>query len=200
MNILTDRLPTTVEIDGKAHEVNSDFRTVIRLEQLMLNEQMDESEKLTQMLFLFYKKIDFPLYALEQALEGIVFFYRCGQESNSNEKQRVQRGAPIYSFEHDAPYIYAAFLSQYGVDLTQVTDLHWWQFKAMFDSLSDTTQFIRIVGYRSMVITRDMSPQQKEFYERMKRVYALPLPKIKTEELNALEQALLNGGDLKGLL
>lgn len=70
----------------------------------------------------------------------------------------------------------------------------------MFDSLSEKTQFVKIMGYRSMTITKDMSPQQKEFYRRMQKTYAIPVSKTEREKTSALEQALLNGGDLTGLL
>ena len=60
------------------------------------------------------------------------------------------------------------FLEQYGIDLTQEHDLHWWRFKAMFDSLSEKTQFVKIMGYRSMTITKRYEPTA----ERVLQAYA----------------------------
>ena len=51
-----------------------------------------------------------------------------------------------------------------------------------------------------MTITKDMSPQQKEFYRRMQKTYAIPVSKTEREKTSALEQALLHGGDLTDLL
>ena len=34
----------------------------------------------------------------------------------------------------------------------------------------------------------------------MKKLYAIPLPKSEQEKISAIEEALMNGGDLSGLL
>ena len=91
------------------------------------------------------------------AFTAVMNFYHCEKDNASQGGTTTNRRTQIYSFEHDAPYIYAAFLEQYGIDLTQENNLHWWRFKAMFDSLSEKTQFVKIMGYRSMTITKDMS-------------------------------------------
>ncbi len=200
MNILLDQLPTAVEVGGKTYDIPTDFRTVIRMEMFMTDTQLEDTDKLLQILLLFFTGVELLPDKVEQAIIAIMNFYRCGKENAIQESAGVNRRTQIYSFEHDAPYIYAAFLEQYGVDLTQEPYLHWWRFKAMFDSLSDKTQFVKIMGYRSMVITNDMTPQQKEFYRRMQKTYAIPVSKTEREKTNALEQVLLNGGDISGLL
>ncbi len=200
MNILLDQLPTAVEVGGKMYDIPTDFRTAIRLEMLMTDIQLEDTEKLLQILLLFFPDIALLSDKVEQAMIAIMDFYRCGKETAAQKNIGVNKRTQIYSFEHDAPYIYAAFLEQYGVDLTQEPSLHWWRFKAMFDSLSEKTQFVKIMGYRSMVITNDMSPQQKEFYRRMQKLYAIPVSKTEQEKINELEQVLLNGGDISKLL
>lgn len=45
-----------------------------------------------------------------------------------------------------------------------------------------------------------MSQEQRQFYRKMKRQFALPLPKSQREKLSAIEQALLHGGNLSKLL
>lgn len=49
-------------------------------------------------------------------------------------------------------------------------------------------------------ITDDMPESQKSFYRKMKRMHALPLPKGEEELQDAIEEALMNGGDLTGIL
>ena len=56
------------------------------------------------------------------------------------------------------------------------------------------------MGYRSIDISEDMSNSQKAFYRRMKRIHALPLPKEEEEMQDAIAEALMNGGDLTGIL
>ena len=88
------------------------------------------------------------------AVDRALWFYRCGREENSEAADAADTapsaGPRIYSFEEDAPYIYAAFLSQYGLDLTEIPFLHWWKFKALFGALEERHEFVKIMRYRSV--------------------------------------------------
>lgn len=209
LNILLDRIPETVMISGREHPINHDFRTSMLFEIMMGDDSLSNEEKALNALDLYYGEItEDP----DEAIEKLLWFYRCGEEKKQKKKQKrfdEKTGTlveveddpvdPVYSFEHDAPYIYAAFLQQYGIDLT-VEDMHWWKFKALLKSLSDDTKFIQIVGYRSIEIDSGMSKQQKAFYQRMKETYALPLPEGEQERHDAILEALMGDGNVSGLL
>ncbi len=198
-NLLIDRLPDTVLVGGREYSVRTDFRVFILFELLWQDPDMEPAEKIRRSLLLCYPEVpgDYG-----PAVEGLLWFYKCGrQESRRKQEAASRRGAEkVYSFDHDAGYIYAAFLSQYGVDLQDIEYLHWWKFRALFNALSDQTEFVKIMGYRSIDISDDMSGSQKAFYKRMKRIHALPLPKEEEEMQEAIEVALMNGGDLTGIL
>ena len=70
----------------------------------------------------------------------------------------------------------------------------------MFLGLKSDTRIVEIMGYRDMEITSKMSNEQKQFYRRMKKQFAIPMPKTEREKLNAIEEALLNGGDISKML
>ena len=59
---------------------------------------------------------------------------------------------------------------------------------------------MRAMEYRSIDIGDKMTKEQKEFYKKMKRLYALPLSKEEDDRQAAIERALVNGGDLTGVL
>lgn len=44
LNILTDYLPTTIEVQGVRYPINWDFRTSILFEQLMMDDNVDEEK------------------------------------------------------------------------------------------------------------------------------------------------------------
>ncbi|WP_270670501.1 Gp15 family bacteriophage protein, partial [Paraclostridium bifermentans] len=46
MNILVDLLPTSVNIDAKRYEINSDFRTSILFELLIQDSSIDYKNKI----------------------------------------------------------------------------------------------------------------------------------------------------------
>jgi len=176
MNILIDLLPDHVEIDGKKYSINTDFRISILFELLMQDRTVLDSEKIYMALDLYYPQIP---HNLEQAVDKMLWFYRCGKD---DEDDSVKNGSPagsgkasmIYSFEHDAEYIYSAFLDQYGIDLQDIEHLHWWKFRALFKGLKDDNLICKIMGYRSIEITNDMSNSEKKYYRKMKQIYALP--------------------------
>ncbi len=197
-NLLLDALPTAVEVGGCAYSIHSDFRTMIRFELLLSQSELSEIEQLMQALRSFFRD-EIPS-DLPKAAEALLWFYRCGKPWPNEPGGSRRSVAPVYSFAHDAEWIFAAFWKQYQIDLNQIECLHWWKFKALFQSLSEDTEFVKIMGYRAMEITGDMSQKQKEFYRKMKKQYQLPIPQKEQELLTAIDQALLNGGDLTGLL
>lgn len=79
MNMIVDLLPETVEIDGEEYRINTDFRISIMFELLMQDDELEDSEKTMQALRLYYPIIP---KNKSQAVEKIIWFYRCGKESN----------------------------------------------------------------------------------------------------------------------
>lgn len=142
---------------------------------------------------------------IEAAINGIEWFYLCGQTMPDEEGDDDPAEQPAgdkkasYSFEHDAPYIYAAFQQIYGIDLT-CCSMHWWKFRALFKALPDTCEFIKIVGYRSMEISNDLPDSQKRFYRRMQRLHALPMEASEKARHKALVELLKRGGDPTDLI
>lgn len=183
-------------VDGAEYEINSDFRTSIKFEIMMADTSLTDQKKIISALELYYKKIPDDI---SKAIDTMLLFYRGGQEPDENKASKKNGNKAVYSFEYDSDYIYAAFLSQYGIDLQSIEYLHWWKFKALFKSLNDTNEIVKIMGYRAIEITSDMTKQQKKFYSDMKRQHAIPLPKSEREKANAIEDALMNGGDLTNL-
>jgi len=175
MNILIDVLPEYVEIDGIEYKINTDFRIGIMFELLIQDNTLTDMEKVEIALNLYYPEIPHdPI----QALEKILWFYRCGKEYDAESPQEGTEGTTqqqaIYSFEHDAEYIYAAFLDQYGIDLQGIEHLHWWKFRALFRGLKEDNLIVKIMGYRAIKIDDNMTDSEKKFYRRMKKIYALP--------------------------
>lgn len=206
MNLLIDLPPTTVMIGGTEYEINSDFRASILFELMLQDNDVPRRVQAVKGI-----EIYFPEYprgeALDEIWEAIRWFYTCGRSDKELARLAEEHnesdggGANIaYSFEYDDEYIYAAFRQQYGLNLSTVEYLHWWEFRAMFKSLTGDCQFSKIVSYRTQEITKDMSARDKATLRKLKRIYALPLSESEMRRNNALVEALMNGGDLTGLI
>lgn len=193
MNILIDKLPHHVEIDGVKYQINCDFRTSIRFELLIQESDLSIQDKVNQALKLYFNEIP---YNTKKAVEQIIWFYSCGasdkdkssndDDTSSNFTQRA------YSFEYDKNYIFSAFYQIYGIDLTK-KDLHWWKFKALFNSLTDDCLFSKIMYYRNVEINSKMSKEYQQHIRKLKELYALPLTKTEQKQVEEFENALANG-------
>ena len=130
----------------------------------------------------------------EEAMEKILWFYLCGREE-TNQEEKETEPAPkniVYSYEYDAGSIYAAFLSQYGMDLGEIPFLHWWKFKALFHALDENLEFMKIMRYREEDITK-IPKEQKDFYRKMKQIYALPDNRTEEEKEQDFISSLSEG-------
>lgn len=200
MNMLVDLLPEEVEIDGMAYKINTNFRNSILFELMVFDDEIPDREKVINALSLYY-----PVWPenLKEAVDKILWFYKCGKEENEYARavaQSRRSQQKVYSFEHDDDYIYSAFLTQYGVDLNKIKYMHWWKFRAMFNSLTDDHEFVKIMGYRAVELTSDMPKERKAFYKKMKKIHELPRPKTEQEKHDKLTEVLMKGGDLAGLI
>ena len=201
MNILIDDIdyPDQVEVNGRSYGIRTNFRHSILFELMMQDDSLDPRTKVRKGLELYYPVIPEDLSA---AVDTALWFYRCGKEETIQQKRMAARRGKnqVYCFEHDAGLIYAAFLLAYNIDLQDIRYMHWWRFRALFNSLPRDCEFVRAMEYRSINISDSMSKEQKDFYRKMKRMYALPLSKAEDDRQTAIQNALLDGGDLSDIL
>lgn len=200
MNMLIDILPTSVEIEGVEYEINTDFRTSMLFELLMQDNEVEDKEKMLGALQLYYPVVP---RNIKEAVEQILWFYRCGKDIvKSKGVGKGKKANGIYSFEFDDDYIYAAFLDQYNIDLQDIEDLHWWKFRALFKSLKEDNEIVKIMGYRSMDLRKIKDKNEKEHYKKMQELYKLPerINKDEQEKLDEVKKALMNNGDLSQTL
>lgn len=187
-NLLIDSLPDTVEVDGREFSINSDFRTSVLFELLIYDDEVKPENKVAQIFDLYFDgNPNVP--RTKETIDAILAFYRCERRENRAAKRLARRtdgGSParrIYDFEHDDAYIYAAFLSEYGIDLNSIEYLHWWKFSALFSALSDEQKICKIMGYRAADLSKIKNKQEKERMTRLKVIYALPNAASKEDKI-----------------
>ena len=174
MHLLLDPLPKTIELKGIPHKIDTDFKTMLIIEELIEDESIKEGARLARALELLYIDEINPLL-LDEAIEGLFWYWSMGneKEDRGNQPEEKVDTSPIFSYRYDAPYIYSAFKAQYNIDLID-EDLHWWKFLSLFKGLSEEHELSKILGYRSKKITSEMSKEEKKFYREMKQLYKIP--------------------------
>lgn len=174
-NILLDWLPQTVMIGGVEYQIRSDFRTSILFESMMRS-GLSGWEKLNQILKIYYPVIPADR---QEAIRKAMWFYNCGKEQEQQEEKNKTRAQfkkdrVSYSFEQDAPYIYAAFMEVYKINLQRIPskELHWWEFVALFDSLPDDCKIRKIMYWRTCD-TSGMPRKEVQRINELRKIYEL---------------------------
>lgn len=199
-NLLLDKPPKSVDLEGVEYPINSDFRTSIRYEILMGDHTKTDEEIAEEALSLFYgKDILRRPDLIEAAINKMIWFYCGGKiESEGGSSRGVPQKA-AYSFEYDDDRIYAAFVENFGIDLQEVEYMHWWKFRSLFKTLLNGDKLPKIVEYR-VVNASKLPKEQQKYYRDMQEIYKVPEPKAVQKKVSAIEEALMHGEPVDSLL
>ncbi len=165
MNLLIDVLPESVQIANTEYPVRSSYRDCLRIVLAFEDNELTNQEKLEVLLSMYHRV---PL-DIEQAIMQANWFLNCGEES------RDAHGPRVYSFAKDAGMIFAAFKQVHNIDLTQ-TDLHWWQFTALFQAViaNQESAFGQLVTLRYRLKTGRATKEEKEAARRIPDLIDIP--------------------------
>lgn len=177
INLLVDRLPGAVEVDGVEYKINTDFRACLRVILAFEDNELTGMEKQLIMLENLFPNVPSntaaALVAASEFLNGPV----CGEGGNDLR---------LYGFGHDANIIFSAFRQTHGVDLETV-DMHWWKFLALFIDLGQDTTFCQLVSLRKRVKTGKATKEERQAAREMGE--AFKVPEIDNHTLEEKEQA-----------
>ena len=167
MNILTDLLPTAVEVNGQEYPINSDFRACIRVILAFEDPELTGYEKQMVMLKTLYPQQPDDL---QVAVQQAVKFLDGGHAGDGEDSGPQLR---LYSFEKDAGFIFAAFHQTHGIDL-ETANMHWWKFLALFMDLGADTTFCGLTGLRKRIKTGTASKEDRQIAREMGEAFDLP--------------------------
>ena len=100
-NLIIDELPTSVSVDGDDYSINTDFRIGIMFEQLMLDNSIENEDKLLVALQMYFG-VDIP-QDIEGAVDALLWFYRCGEDDFGVTKSKHTSEKKIFDYDFDAP-------------------------------------------------------------------------------------------------
>lgn len=169
--------PEELTIDVVKYPIDTDFRTWIKFQNIIIKKNTDEQKTADLLQFI----ADLGLPFSENTLKALLDFFTGGDTKPKKQEQTP----PAYDFETDSNFIYTAYLTQYRIDLSQ-EKMHWWKFKAMFSSLSQEHTISKIMWARS-ADTKDMSDDMKEYISKIKNNYPLPSDNIVYKKITAEE-------------
>lgn len=168
INFLTKSLPDSISVCGKDYPINTDFKVWIEIQNILSESNLSSVDKIIKFFSLAFISPNLPPSFEDtlSALSGFLSPLPKGEGNGGGD------GTPAFSFIYDGGLIYAAFLSQYGIDLSSAR-LHWWSFLALFYSLNNC-KFTEIVGIRTADLSSVKDPDYKRFLRKQKRLYRIP--------------------------
>lgn len=191
MNILCDKLPEVIWIDGVSYPIKTDFRVWIKASLIFENNTKNEFDRLAEIAQLCLKPCSGKrMPNLGELLSALFDFLLCGENPKKTPAKVKKKKNDIYSYEYDDKYIYAAFYGQYGIDLTSA-NMHWWVFKALFDGLYGENKFCRIIEYRATDAAKIKDSKQRAYIRKMQNIYRLPDNRTQAEKDADIAEALL---------
>ena len=177
-------LKETHVINGVEHDIDLSFDNVLRIIDLMNDESIDDQTQIEIALnMLLGFEIECGIYEKDKVFNEI--FAEVLEEDENEGPLLDLEGNPMpseneggksnYDLKQDAPYIYASFMSDYGIDLfEQQGKMHWEKFKALLSGLTDSSKFLRVLEIREMKIpTGKGSEEQAAEIRELKKQYAL---------------------------
>ena len=189
-NMLTEKLPTKY----KGYHINTDFKCGIKISLALDDWQLGDEERVLTALSLLYGE-GIP-DDMNIALDGLRWFLTCGKEAdkasysdiddvdNAKESVNVKGDDISFDFEVDASNIYAAFLKNYNIDLTK-TDMHWFQFIALFSNLKNTS-LNDMMYYRTLDLSQYKGEQKAEMKALKERYKIRKITKQQVENLKII--------------
>lgn len=175
-------LTETVEIDGKIYQIDLSFDNVLRLIDMLNDKELSDIVQIeTGLLMLLGVDLDYPIEKKEEIFYQI-FYETIGKEVEEStpvdiegNPMPVNKEEKIYSIKQDAPYIFASFYQDYGIDLFEMQGkLHWEKFKALLAGLRPDTKFKEIVNIRTMELpTGKGTEKQRKQIKELKEYYRL---------------------------
>lgn len=161
-------LPQAIEVGGSFFRIHTDFKFFIRFAEL----QKTKNVKIDNFDFMY---IDEPPADKMAGLRALCEFANPPRELPRRTDE--ESGEIVLDYTTDAPYIYAAFLEQYHIDLLD-TRLHWHKFLALLHALHDT-ELNNIIGCRLW----KPSGRNDDYEKRQAKKYeAWRLPQPEEEE------------------
>ena len=115
MNILTQKLPTKIKVNGKIYDINYDYRTNLNIILAFEDEDLLYEEQLYVLIKSLYKE-EIPGEDLEEAVMKGIKFLNCGEESKQDTKIKKPR---VYSFSKDGNYIFTGINQTHHIDIEE---------------------------------------------------------------------------------
>ena len=173
MNLFYEEYPMTILVGGEDIPIITDFREHIKLLDMLKDDTLDTYTKVGYVSQYFKEKPGDFLKAFD-GLMDFVSMEELNTDARSAAEQEQEVKKDVYSFSIDFPFIFAAFLRDYGINLKTIKYMHWWEFRLLFEGLSEDTEIKQRIMYRSINLSEIKDKEERKRIEKIQRAIRLP--------------------------
>ncbi len=162
LNVLLEDMPQEYE----GYRIDAEFRTGILMSLCLSDKELTQQEQLLAAAnLLFMEKIPPP----DTAVSGVGWFMAANNHDNYDGVK--PSSVPLMDYNVDQWRIYAAFMSQYHIDLN-TAEIHWFIFRGLLDNLNECS-FTDVMQLRQKKIPSYLSTKEKEEFRKKQRIFEL---------------------------
>ena len=177
LNLFYEDFPTSIKVRDREYEIITDFREWIRFCDMMKSD-INIELKMSFTLDMFKDDVHFSVdLTPNEVWDGFVRFLSMDLQEEDC-KNGIEAGSrlskPLFSYSFDGPYILAAFLHDYSIDLTEIDYMHWWKFRMLFDGLSEKNEIKQRIYYRSIDLGSIKDNDERKRIRRIQNSIRLP--------------------------
>jgi hypothetical protein len=163
IDLLKAKLPQAVQVGGGYFKIHTDFRYFLILQEKL----EDKTTPINGFDFMYIGEV--PPSRLE-GIRALIEFMNPKSELPRRTGDEISEA--VLDYHIDADYIYAAFMEQYGIDLSEAP-LHWYKFQSLLRGLHDT-KLNTIIGYRLWRNETGKNDRYTKSQEKLKEAWRLP--------------------------
>ena len=159
-------LPTSVEINGREWEIESDYRAVLDICIALSDPELNDSERALVVMTIFYPDFDEMTQAdYEEALEQCMTFINTGKQSSGGSSKG--NGPKLIDWEQDFHLMVAPINKVAGTEIRALKYLHWWTFISYYNEIDGDSTFAHVVQLRNKLARgTKLEKEDREFYKK----------------------------------
>lgn len=172
--------PKRIKVGEVELELDTDFRTALRCFEVIEDESIDDTERALAVIYLLLGDVPFHIN-LQEVMNVLLKYLRCGKENDRTSSSEQKKDMDLFQ---DEKYIVASFMSEYHIDLSADTYMHWWHFMNLLNGLTGECVLNKVREIRNTDLN-DYKGKARERLARAKRQVALK-EKMSQEDEEAL--------------
>lgn len=168
-SILTHDLPTSIKVKDKEYKIDARVCKVLQALYILSMDELDLPFRIGEVTSLLLgDDAKFEVGDFLEVWDEIVKFLGGYPKKNTTESKKQ-----VLSFSQDHDIIYSAFRQAYGLTLTEIKNMHYWEFLSLLAGLPADTRLSGVIQIRLTEITSKDSAEVRRAKIKAKQAVSI---------------------------